>query len=130
MDSKLQRFERWPSVRERACFLSDVGPTLETLDFAFHIRSTPTFLYFIWTLLLVGSAKLLNQENNFSSAPSLAINNDRSIKTTVRCFRDFYYFHFYYLRFCFFWGGGGGKICCFGGLRASVPTELKCMRHM
>ena len=27
-------------------FLSDEGPTLETLDFAFHIGSTPTFLYF------------------------------------------------------------------------------------
>ena len=27
-------------------FLSDEGPTLETLDFAFRIGSTPTFLYF------------------------------------------------------------------------------------
>ena len=27
-------------------FLSDEGPTLETLDFAFYIGSTPTFLYF------------------------------------------------------------------------------------
>ena len=27
-------------------FLSDEGPTLETLDFTFHIGSTPTFLYF------------------------------------------------------------------------------------
>ena len=27
-------------------FLSDVGPTLETLDFAFYIGSTPIFLYF------------------------------------------------------------------------------------
>ena len=27
-------------------FLSDEGPTFETLDFAFHIDSTPTFLYF------------------------------------------------------------------------------------
>ena len=26
--------------------LSDEGPTLETLDFAFYIGSTPTFLYF------------------------------------------------------------------------------------
>ena len=29
-------------------FLSDEGPTLETLDFtSIHIGSTPTFLYFI-----------------------------------------------------------------------------------
>ena len=27
-------------------FLSDEGPMLETLDFAFYIGSTPTFLYF------------------------------------------------------------------------------------
>ena len=27
-------------------FLSDEGPTLKTLDFTFHIGSTPTFLYF------------------------------------------------------------------------------------
>ena len=27
-------------------FLSDERPTLETLDFAFYIGSTPTFLYF------------------------------------------------------------------------------------
>ena len=27
-------------------FLSDEGPTLETLDFTFYIGSTPTFLYF------------------------------------------------------------------------------------
>ena len=27
-------------------FLSDEGPTLQTLKFAFHIGSTPTFLYF------------------------------------------------------------------------------------
>ena len=27
-------------------FLSDEGPTLETLDFTFRIGSTPTFLYF------------------------------------------------------------------------------------
>ena len=27
-------------------FLSDEGPTLETLDFTIHICSTPTFLYF------------------------------------------------------------------------------------
>ena len=27
-------------------FLSDEGPTLETLDFTTHIGSTPTFLYF------------------------------------------------------------------------------------
>ena len=27
-------------------FLSDEGPTLETLDFTFHIGSTPTFSYF------------------------------------------------------------------------------------
>ena len=27
-------------------FLSDEGATLETLDFAFHIGSTQTFLYF------------------------------------------------------------------------------------
>ena len=27
-------------------FLSDEGPTLETLNFTFHIGSTPTFLYF------------------------------------------------------------------------------------
>ena len=26
-------------------FLSDEGPTLETLDFAFYVGSTPTFLY-------------------------------------------------------------------------------------
>ena len=26
-------------------FLSDEGHTLETLDFTFHIDSTPTFLY-------------------------------------------------------------------------------------
>ena len=28
-------------------FLSDEGPTLETLDFTFYIGSTPTFLYFV-----------------------------------------------------------------------------------
>ena len=28
-------------------FPSDEGPTLETLDFTFHIGSTPTFLYFV-----------------------------------------------------------------------------------
>ena len=27
-------------------FLSDEGPTFKTLDFAFYIGSTPTFLYF------------------------------------------------------------------------------------
>ena len=27
-------------------FLSDEGPTLQTLDFTFHIGSTPTLLYF------------------------------------------------------------------------------------
>ena len=27
-------------------FLSDEGPTLETLDYTIRIRSTPTFLYF------------------------------------------------------------------------------------
>ena len=27
-------------------FLSDEGPTLETLNFTFHIGCTPTFLYF------------------------------------------------------------------------------------
>ena len=27
-------------------FLFDEGPTLETLDFAFHIGNTPTFSYF------------------------------------------------------------------------------------
>ena len=26
-------------------FLSEEGPTLKTLDFAFHIGSTPTFLH-------------------------------------------------------------------------------------
>ena len=26
--------------------IADEGPTLETLDFAFYIGSTPTFLYF------------------------------------------------------------------------------------
>ena len=31
-------------------FLSDEGPTLETLDFAFHIGSTPSLLYFDWYL--------------------------------------------------------------------------------
>ena len=28
------------------CFFSDEGPTLETLDFAFCIGSTPTFFHF------------------------------------------------------------------------------------
>ena len=28
-------------------FLSDEGPTLETLDYTIHIDSTPTFLYFV-----------------------------------------------------------------------------------
>ena len=27
-------------------FLSDERPTLETIDFAFYIGTTPTFLYF------------------------------------------------------------------------------------
>ena len=31
---------------ERIMFLSDEGPTLQTLDFTFHIGSTPTLLYF------------------------------------------------------------------------------------
>ena len=31
---------------ETNVFLSDEGPTLETLDFALYIGSTPTFLYF------------------------------------------------------------------------------------
>ena len=35
----------WPFVREKR-FLSDEGPTLETLDFIIRIGSTPTFLYF------------------------------------------------------------------------------------
>ena len=42
-DSKVQRFERWPFVRDKL-FLSDEGPTLETLDFTIRIGSTPTFL--------------------------------------------------------------------------------------
>ena len=32
-------------------FLSDEGPMLETLDFAFYIGSTPTFLYFDFYLM-------------------------------------------------------------------------------
>ena len=39
MKSKVLRFERRPFVREKQ-------PTLETLDFAFHFGSSPTFLYF------------------------------------------------------------------------------------
>ena len=35
--------EAWLS---REMFLSDEGPSLQTLDFAFYIGSTPTFLYF------------------------------------------------------------------------------------
>ena len=34
------------SCENRRKFLSDEGATLETLDFAFYIGSTPTFLYF------------------------------------------------------------------------------------
>ena len=34
----------------RSMFHSDEGPTLQTLDFAFHIGSTPTFLYFYFYL--------------------------------------------------------------------------------
>ena len=44
-DSKVQRFERWPFVRELCMFLSDEGPTLETLDFTIRIGNTPTFFY-------------------------------------------------------------------------------------
>ena len=33
-------------LSEGNMFLSDKGPTLETLDFTIHISSTPTFLYF------------------------------------------------------------------------------------
>ena len=33
-------------ISERNMFLSDRGPMLETLDFAFHIGSTPTFFLF------------------------------------------------------------------------------------
>ena len=48
-DSKVYRFERWALCQRktgRANFLSDEGPTLETLDFAIRIGSTPTFSYF------------------------------------------------------------------------------------
>ena len=43
------------SWSERNMFLSiaDEGPTLETLDFAFYIGSTPTFLYFDFYLAQV-----------------------------------------------------------------------------
>ena len=33
--------------RENGLFLSDEGPTLETLDYTIRIGSTPTFLYSI-----------------------------------------------------------------------------------
>ena len=36
----------WCVYIYRNMFLSDEGPTLKTLDFAFYIGSTPTFLYF------------------------------------------------------------------------------------
>ena len=46
---EVQRFERRPFVREKhekhCNFLSDEGPTLEMLDFAFHIGTTLTFFY-------------------------------------------------------------------------------------
>ena len=34
------------SKYEKVLFLSDEGPTLETLDYTIRIGSTPTFLYF------------------------------------------------------------------------------------
>ena len=37
---------RKQSLTSKKHFLSDEGPTLETLDFTLHIASTPTFLYF------------------------------------------------------------------------------------
>ena len=39
-------------------FLSDEGPTLETLDFTFHIGSTPTFSYFDLYLNTAYASKL------------------------------------------------------------------------
>ena len=47
-------------VKERNMpwFLSDEGPTLETLDFTIRIDSTPTFLYFDCTLSLLGTRRL------------------------------------------------------------------------
>ena len=33
-------------TKNRTMYCSDEGPTLETLDFAFYVGSTPTFLYF------------------------------------------------------------------------------------
>ena len=56
-DSKVYRFERWALCQRktgRANFLSDEGPTLETLDFAIRIGSTPTFLYFFFANLVFG----------------------------------------------------------------------------
>ena len=58
-DSKVYRFERWALCQRktgRANFLSDEGPTLETLDFAIRIGSTPTFLYFgyIYIYIYIG----------------------------------------------------------------------------
>ena len=45
-------------VREKTLlFISDEGPTLETLDFTVHIGSTPTFLYFDSNLLLMLTTK-------------------------------------------------------------------------
>ena len=42
----LRQRESCFSSSERIMFLSDEGPTLETLDFTIRIGSTPTFLYF------------------------------------------------------------------------------------
>ena len=46
LDFTLSASQHWLRSTLHFMFLSDEGPTLEAVDFAFYIGSTPTFLYF------------------------------------------------------------------------------------
>ena len=57
-------------------FLSDEGPTLETLDFAFHIGNTPPFLYFDFYLnRLLSTLCLFHSWQENSWYKTVSINN-------------------------------------------------------
>ena len=55
------------SSERNTMFLSDEGPTLETLDHTIHIGSTPTFLYFDLYLNTAYAAHYVNFKTYSSS---------------------------------------------------------------
>ena len=68
-----------PSLRRG--FLSDEGPTLETLDYTIRIGGTPTFLYFDLYLHSAYAAHFI-----YINCSIVFINGKKLIKTVINCF--------------------------------------------